>query len=252
MIYREFFKTSLSQAMSFRFDFLLQSLMNMSFMIIYYSSAFFIFNYVEKIGLWDKDQFFVFLSFVFVINQTHQFFFSFNFWQFSEDIRLGNLDFHLLKPFPLLFTVLLRTTAVGSFFTLLLTYGLFIYFGIKADLSVLSWILMPFSVLIALSLMLGLEVLISLINFFTIEGGAVNQIRIQVQHLQRWPDFIYKRNYLLFIFPFVAVTSVPVRSMLDFSFLSWFFLMSLGAILLWTLIVFFWPRFLVFYKSPSS
>ena len=166
--------------------------------------------------------------------------------------RLGNLDFHLLKPFPLLFTVLLRTTAVGSFFTLILTYLLFIYFGVKADLSFLAWLSFPFLVIIGLSLMLGLEVLISIINFFTIEGGAVNQLRIQVQHLQRWPDFIYKRNYLLWILPFVAVTSIPVRSILDFSYFSWLLIMTLGSCLLWTFIVFVWPRFLVFYKSPSS
>ena len=143
-IYKEFLKTSLSEELSFRANFILQSLMNILFIGVYFFTSIFIFDHIEHIGLWNKTEFLLFMSFALAVDQTHYLIFSFNFWMFSEDVRLGNFDFHLLKPVPSLFIVLLRRLAIPGFFTALFTYCFVIYFGIQAGLSFWVWLSLPF------------------------------------------------------------------------------------------------------------
>ena len=251
-LYKEFFKTSLSEELSFRINFILQTIMNISFIGVFFFTSLFIFDHIEHIGLWNEKEFLFFLSFAFAVDQTHYLFFSFNFWVFSEDIRLGKLDFHLLKPFPSLFVVLFRRLAIPGIFTICLTYSMLIYFGLQLGLSPLTWLSIPFCLLLSLFLLLGIEVLISLFNFFTIEGVGIHQTRLQIQQLCRWPDFIYKNPARLFLFPFLAITSIPVRWILDFSYWTWFLLMLCGVVLLWLLVCLLWTKALSFYESPSS
>ena len=251
-LYKEFFKTSLSKELSFRANFILQSLMNVSFIGVYFFTSLFIFDHIEHIGLWNKQEFLLFLSFVFAVDQTHYLIFSFNFWMFSDDVRLGQLDFYLLKPFPSLFIVLLKRLAIPGIFTVLLTYSLAIYFGIQLGLSFLMWLSLPLCLLLSLFLLLGLEVLISLFNFFTVEGGGINHARLQLQHLCRWPDFIYRDPARLWLLPFLAITSIPVRYLLDVGYWSWLVIMFFGTAFLWLIVIFLWPKALSFYESPSS
>ena len=251
-VYREFFKTSLSEELSFRLNFILQSLMNVSFIGVYFFTSVFIFNHIEHIGMWNEKEFLLFLSFALAVDQTHSILFSPNFWELGDSVRLGKLDFDLLKPFPSLFIVLLRRVAVPGIFTVFLTYSMVVYFGIQVGLSFLTWLSLPFCLLLSLSLLLGLEVLISLFNFFTVEGEGINQARLQFQHLCLWPDFIYKNPARLWLFPFLAVTSIPVRWMLDLSYWTWLMIMFAGIVLLWSLIIVLWPKALCFYESPSS
>lgn len=251
-IYKEFFKTSLSEELSFRANFTFQSLMNVSFISVFFFTSLFIFNHIEYIGLWNEKEFLLFLSFVFAVDQTHYLMFSMNFWEFSEEIRLGNLDFHLLKPPHSLFIILLRSMAIPGIFTVILTYSMVIYFGIQVDLSVWAWLSLPVCLILSLSLLLGIEVLISLLNFFTIEGLGINQVRLQIQQLCQWPDFIYRNPTRLWLFPFLAITSIPVRWILDITYWSWLISMFVGVLLLWSFIFFLWPKALGFYESPSS
>ena len=251
-LYKEFFKTSLSEELSFRVNFILQSIMNVSFIGVYFFTSVFIFDHIEHIGPWNETEFLLFLSFAFAVDQTHFLIFAPNFWEFSGDIRLGTLDFHLLKPFPSLFIVLLRRVAVPGIFTLLFTYFLVIYFGLQVGLNLLVWLSLPFCLLLSLFLLLGIEVLISLFNFFTVEGMGINQARLQIQHLCRWPDFIYKNPARIWFFPLLAITSIPVRWMIDINYWSWVVTMFLGVLLLWFFIILLWPKALNFYESPSS
>ena len=251
-LYGEFFKTSLSEELSFRLNFTLQTLMNISFIGVYFFTSIFIFSHIEHIGLWNKEEFLFFLSFALAVDQSHYLLFASNFWQLSEDIRLGQMDFHLLKPAPSLFISLFRRLAVPGAATALLTYGLTLYFGLKADLSLWLWLSLPFCLLLSLALLLGIEALISMFNFFTVEGSGINQARLQIQHLARWPDFIYRNPGRLWLLPFLAITSIPVRYLLDISYWSWLAIMLLGTIFLWLAVIFLWPRALRLYESASS
>ena len=252
-IYIEFFKTSLVQDLSFRTNFLLLSLMNICFMAVYFSTSFFIFNHVDQIGLWKKEEFLFFISFALLVDQIHFFMLSSNFWMFSDHIRSGDFDFVLLKPISSIFVTFFNRITISSVFTILVALSSVIYFGSQLDLSVGAWISLPLCLFSSLALLLGIEVIMSLLNFFTIQGFGVNQFRLQVQELTRWPDFIYKNPARFLLVPFLAITSFPVRWILNFNYWFWFVLMLAGAFLGWLLIIFWlWPRALNLYESASS
>lgn len=252
-LYKEFLKTSLAEELSFRLNFLIQSFMNISFIGMYFFSSLFIFNHVNAIGLWQKDEFLFFLSFALLLDQIHYFLLSFNFWIFSDNIKTGSFDFVLLKPASPLFITFFRRLAVPGIFTILISFFVLLYFGLKLDLSLWVWLSLPFCLLLSLALLFGIEVIISLLNFITIEGLGVNQIRLQVQQLSRWPDFIYKNPARLFLMPFLAITSIPVRWILDMSYWSWFLAMAVASSVLWFFILFWiWPSGLKMYESASS
>ena len=252
-IYKEFFKTSLIYDLSFRANFILHSMMNICFMSIYFFSSFFIFNHVEHIGLWSKDEFLFFLAFALLLDQIHFLVLSFNFWIFSDEVRTGGFDFYLLKPSSSLFITFFNRLAIPGLFTIPVALGLFIYYGLNLNLSFWLWLSMPICLLASLLLLFGLELVISSFNFFTIQGDGLNQARLQIQQLSRWPDFIYKNPARLFLIPFLAISSIPVRWILDFSYWTWFILMGVGVLLLWLAIIFFiWPWALRAYQSASS
>ncbi|MDE0092123.1 MAG: ABC-2 family transporter protein, partial [Oligoflexia bacterium] len=252
-IYKEFFKTSLSEDLSFRANFTLQSLMNTSFIGVYFFTSVFIFNHVEQIGLWNREQFLFFLSFALFIDQIHYLVFSFNFWIFSDEVRLGSFDFTLLKPYPSLFITFFKRLAIPGVFTTIIAFFMLVYFGLKVDLNIWMWLSLPFCLILSLALLLSIEVLISVFNFFTIEGIGINQARLQVQQLCRWPDFIYKNPARLWLIPFLAITSIPVRYLLDFNYWTWLIILLGGVCLFWFVIIFFlWPKALSFYESASS
>lgn len=251
-IHREFLRTSFNRQLSFRMNFSLQTLMGFFFLVTSFLAASFIFDHVENIGLWEREEFFLFLSFVLALDQTYTLLFAPNFWNFAEQIRIGELDFQLLKPAHSLFVIFTRVLGTPALITAFISYSLLIYFGFKVNIAWFQWLLLPFLLSLGLALLLALEIFISLLNFFTVEGSGVNFIRLRFQDLQSWPDFIYKNPTRKWLFPFLAVTSVPGRFLMDFSYWNWLLFMLGGTIFLWALLLLLWPRALRLYKSPSS
>ncbi|MCZ0932409.1 MAG: hypothetical protein OXJ52_04565 [Oligoflexia bacterium] len=65
----------------------------------------------------------------------------------------------------------------------------------------------------------------------------INQARLQVQLLCRLPDFIYKNLARLWLIPFLAITSIPVRYLLDLSYWTWLAILSAVVFLFWFIII---------------
>ena len=253
LIYKEFFKTSLSEALSFRFNFVLQFFMNICFIGAFFFNSIFIFQHVDLIGLWNKEEFLFFLSFVLFLNQTHFFLIADNYWYFSENIKIGNFDFTLLKPISSLFITFFSRLMISNFSTVLISFCMLIYFGLQLDLSLAVWLSLPFCFFLSIALLCGIEIIVSLLNFFTIEGMGINQIRIQIQQVSRWPDFIYQKQLRFFLIPFLAISSIPVRWILNTSYWSWLLIMVVSTFTLWfCIIVWLWPKGLRWYESASS
>ena len=100
-VFLTFARNSLVRDMSFRTNFILQSISTVSWTIMNIGFYLIVFQYTESIGEdtgWGRNEFFVFLATTWIINSLVQTFFMPNAQQFSELIRSGNLDFALLKP----------------------------------------------------------------------------------------------------------------------------------------------------------
>jgi len=254
-VYREFIGNSFSQAMSFRVHFVLLIVMDLLFYFSSLASVDFIFNHVERIGPWNRDEFLFFVSFMLAVDHLHMTFISESFWTFSYEVRTGRLDFILLKPIGALFNVFFRFIRPASLCNIFVPWACMFYFGNKAEISGVTWILIPPMLVLSLTLLVSLEILLSMSMFWVIESFGINFLRMQFQQMARWPDFVYRyfaRKTFTIIIPILLIGSAPVRFLFDQK--DWPILAGMIAwiLLSWWLIKIAWHKGLKRYESASS
>lgn len=254
-IYRKFIDTCFAEASSFRLNFSLLILMDIIFYVSSIFSVDFIYDHVNTIGGWTRYQLLFFISFMLTIDNLHMGVLSESFWMLARHIKTGDLDYIILKPVNTVFNIFFRYFRPSSLFYSFVVWGVLIYFGIKVELSPLSWALLPILVLLGFSLMAFMEFIISALMFYMIEGIGINFLRMQVQNISRWPDFIFsplpKRVFTLVV-PALVVGSAPVKFLLDNN--QWMLLLNLVIANIVTLgvLCLVWPIALRKYESASS
>lgn len=254
-IYRGFVNTCFAEATSFRLHFVLLIFMDLFFYLSTLATVDFIFDYVPRIGPWNREQFLFFMSFMLAIDQLHMTFISEGFWSFSFELRTGNLDFHLLRPAGTIFAVFFRHIRPGSMMLIVVPWAFMIYYGLQLELPTLSWALLPVLLLAGLTLLVSFEIFLTMFMFWTIEVYGINFLRIQFQQLSRWPDFAYKpwpRRIFTFILPVLLIGTPPASALMATG--PWYHLIYMGiaTLVLWGLINRLWHIGLRSYESASS
>ena len=98
-VFLTFARNSLVRDMTFRANFLIECVISASFVLLNLGFYILIFRYTPSIAEgWDQYRFFIFLATTLLINSVMQAFCMPNAEEFSELIRLGKLDFALVKP----------------------------------------------------------------------------------------------------------------------------------------------------------
>jgi len=254
-IYKKFVSTSISEATSFRLSFFLVAVMDIIFYLTTLFSVSFIFDHVQNIGPWDKNQLLFFISFMLAIDHLHMTTISESFWRFSDHIRTGSLDFLLLRPAHSIFSVFFSRFRAATVFNGIVAWGFLIYYGKEVGLPLLSWAILPFMILIGLNLLLVIEIILSTAMFWIVEGAGINFLRMQLQQLARWPDFIfskYTRRVLTLVIPISLVGTAPVNFLLDYSNYQYLLMLVIFSIILWIALFFWWNFAIQKYESASS
>jgi ABC-2 type transport system permease protein len=253
-IYREFVNNCFAAALTYRLHFILLIVMDLLFYLSILGSVDFLFAHLDHIGPWGRSQFMFFMSFMIAVEHLHMTFISENFWEFSYDVRMGRLDFILLKPVGALFIIFFRSMRPGTLLNGFFPWAYLIYFGRELGLGPLQWLALPGLVLFSLALLTSVEILISMSMFWIVESMGVNFFRMQLQQLARWPDFVYQyfaRKFFSFVVPVLLVGSAPVSFLLDGQWPG--LVKMIGLMLLsWVLIGYFWRKGLASYESASS
>lgn len=254
-VYQGFLNVCFAEAMSFRLHFFLLIVMDLAFYTSTLASIDIIYDHVSMIGPWNREQLLFFVSIMLAINQFHMTFVSENFWYFSLILRQGDLDFILLKPISSLFSTFFRRIRAGSFPNVIVTWSVVIYFGNQVQLDWTGWILLVPLVLMGFILAAGIEIVIACSMFWMLEGSGVNFLRLELQQLARWPDFIYgsvARRVLTVIVPVLLVGNPPVRFLIDYGDYLPLIAMGLAIILVWSILGVVWRIGLNAYESASS
>ncbi len=255
LLYREFVKTCFVEAMSFRLHFVLLIVMDIFFYASVFATVDIIYNHVQTIGTWNRDQLMFFMSFVMAVDHLQMSFLANNFWELSLSIRQGNLDFILVKPASSLFSVFFRRISAGSTTIFAVPWGCMIFFGMQLHFSWHIWAILPFLVLLAFMLTGLIDIIISCSMFWMLEGTGINFLRMQLQQVSRWPDFIYAnliRKILTFVIPVLLIFNAPNRFLFNAG--DWLPLVGMiAAIALgWGILLFLWRICLNAYESASS
>ncbi len=134
-----FLRNSLVRDMTFRANFLIDTISSMSWVFVNLGFYVLIFRHTPMIGDgtgWGKYQFFLFLSTTLLINSVIRGLFLSNAVEFSEQIRTGTLDFALLKPIDTQFLISLgriEWSAIGPF-----GCGVAIYYSLMVAMAATS------------------------------------------------------------------------------------------------------------------
>ena len=108
-VFRTFARNSLVRDMTFRANFIIESLSTITWTLMDLGFYLLIFQFTQSIGPgWGKYEFFTFLATTKFVNAIVQAFFMPNCEEVSELIRTGGLDFALLKPIDTQFLISLR------------------------------------------------------------------------------------------------------------------------------------------------
>ena len=223
--------------------------------IISISGVSFLFDHVEKIGPWERNQLLFFVGYMLLVNSIHKCVNSQNFWYLSMYIKTGELDFVLLRPLHSIFTCFFRFFRVASSISVFVTLGVVIYYGQKLNFSVINWLLLGPLVIVSWIFLLTIEMIISTSMFWLKEGIGINFFRIQLQELSQWPEYVYRgpmRTLFLAACPILFTGSAPVHFLFDKSLYD-FLVLMLGVLLILFLILHItWNKALRIYNSASS
>lgn len=257
-LYLYFVQFSFSKAMEFRVDFFFRIVMD----VIFYTVQFFFFGIIYKhtnlLGGWDLEQTNMFIAAFIFADAFHMTVFANNSWFFPISINQGKLDYYLTKPVSSFFFLAFKELAANSFLNLVLAIGILSYFLNALTISLASWKVLVFILLLIhgafLYFMIYLLFLIPV--FWTGSDRGFADMFYAAEKIMHRPDGIFTgfiRRFFLSILPFSLIASFPIRFLFTttehISILTEIFI---GSSIVYLAVFILWRLGLRNYSSASS
>ncbi|MEK6269836.1 MAG: ABC-2 family transporter protein [Planctomycetales bacterium] len=234
-VFLTFARNSLIRDMTFRFNFIIETISSLSWMFMNLGFYLLIFSYTDVIGVttgWTQYEFFVFFATVAIVNSLVQTFFMPNAQEFSELIRTGNLDFALLKPNDTQFLISLQKvnwSGLGNtgFAILLLIFSLWHLCYRQAGFSLhpIQLALYPVYVLCGIIILYSLMIALSATSIWLGRNQSLYNFWFYITNFSRYPMEIYSgpagdprrwiggslRTFFSYVIPVLLAVNVPAR-----------------------------------------
>ncbi len=229
-VFATFARNSIIRDMSFRSDFILQSITSVSWAVMNYVLFKLIYRFTTSIGPdtgWQENEFFVFLGTVWVINGSIQLLFMGNFDEFSDLIRTGGLDFALLKPidtqflisFPRMNWSQVPNIVLGI---LLVVTSMNAMWSDSSKGAWFTWWTVPayvFFVGCGITIMYSVMISLASTSIWLGRNQNLYDFWFYITNFYRYPMEIYQRGSLgwalwgtfTFVIPILVVSNVPAR-----------------------------------------
>jgi ABC-2 type transport system permease protein len=266
-VFATFARNSLVRDMTFRTNFIIESISSLSWMFMNLGFYLLIFQYTRMIGAgtgWGKYEFFVFLSTTLFINSLVQAFFMPNAEEFSEQVRTGGLDFALLKPIDTQFLISLTKVDWSSLSNFIFAIVLLSYSLAHLDYApgVLQVFLYPVYVLCGVAILYSLMIALASTSIWLGRNQNLYDFWFYITNFSRYPMEIYRgpignplRQLFTFLIPVLVVVNVPARLLaLPFESENWWLALFTLAATAGSLLASRWLflRALASYRSASS
>lgn len=266
-VFATFARNSLVRDMTFRTNFIIESISSLSWMFMNLGFYLLIFQYTPMIGAgtgWGKYEFFVFLSTTLFINSLVQAFFMPNAEEFSEQVRTGGLDFALLKPIDTQFLISLAKVDWSSLSNFIFAIVLLSYSLAQLDYApgIPQVLLYPVYVFCGVAILYSLMIALASTSIWLGRNQNLYDFWFYITNFSRYPMEIYRgpfgtplRRLFTFLIPVLVVVNVPARLLAlpfesDNSWLALFTLAATAGSLLASRWLFL--RALTSYRSASS
>jgi len=218
-----FARNSLVRDMTFRANFLIETISSMSWIFMNLGFYILIFRHTKEIGAgtgWGQYQFFLFLSTTLLINSLMQILFMRNAHEFSELIRTGTLDFALVKPIDTQFLISFGRVEWSSVGNLVVGLLLMVYSLRKVDYvpGPVQVVLYPIYVASGVAILYSLMITLATTAVWLGRNQTLYNFWFYITNFSRYPMEIYQgplgnplRWFFTFIIPVLVVVNVPAR-----------------------------------------
>lgn len=220
-VFLTFLRNSLVRDMTFRMNFIIDTISSVAWVLINLGFYVLIFRYTPMLGEgtgWGKYEFFLFLATTLLINSVIRGLFLSNAVEFSEQIRTGNLDFALLKPIDTQFLVSLgriEWSAIGPFACGL---GLMAFALVKLEYvpTPLQTLLYVFYVLCGAAIYYSLMIAMAATSVWLGRNRTLLDFWFYITNFSRYPMEIYSGRFgdplrwaFTFVIPVLIAVNVP-------------------------------------------
>jgi ABC-2 type transport system permease protein len=266
-VFATFARNSLVRDMTFRTNFIIESISSLSWMLMNLGFYLLVFQYTPMIGAgtgWGKYEFFVFLSTTLFINSLVQAFFMPNAEEFSEQVRTGGLDFALLKPIDTQFLISLAKVDWSSLSNFVFAIVLLSYSLAQLDYrpAIAQALLYPVYVFCGVAILYSLMIALASTSIWLGRNQNLYDFWFYITNFSRYPMEIYQgpfgtplRRMFTFLIPVLVVVNVPARLLaLPFDSNNWWLALFTLAATAGSLLASRWLflRALASYRSASS
>ncbi len=266
-VFLTFARNSLVRDMTFRWNFVIEAISSLSWMLMNLGLYVLIFEYTDEIGRgtgWGKYEYFVFLSTTMFVNSVVQAFFMPNCEEFSELVRTGGLDFALLKPIDTQFLISLQKVDWSSLSNFLFAGVLLAYSLVQLEFqpSLAAALLYPVYLVCGVAILYSLMIALAATSIWLGQNQTLYDFWFYITNFSRYPMEIYQgpigtpmRQVFTFLIPVLVVVNVPARLLVrpldaDTWPLAGFALLAAVGSLLGSRWVF--SRAMLSYRSASS
>lgn len=222
-VFLTFARNSLVRDMTFRANFIIESISSLSWMLMNLGFYLLVFEYTSEIGQgtgWGKYQFFAFLATTMFINSVVQAFFMPNAEEFSELIRTGGLDFALLKPIDVQFLISLQKVDWSSLSNFLFAAGLLAFSLVRLDYAPgpVQIALYPLYVCCGIAMLYSMMIALAATSVWLGRNQNLYDFWFYITNFSRYPKEIYHGTVgtplqwtFTFVIPVLIVVNVPAR-----------------------------------------
>jgi ABC-2 type transport system permease protein len=222
-VFLTFARNSLVRDMTFRWNFIIEAVSSLAWMLMNLGFYALIFRYTAEIGRgtgWGQYEFFVFLSTTMFVNSVVQAFFMPNCEEFSELVRSGGLDFALLKPIDTQFLISLQkvdwsSLANFAFAAALLAFALA---HLEYQPTLLAVLLYPLYVVCGVAILYSLMITLAATSIWLGQNQTLYDFWFYITNFSRYPMEIYQgpigtplQQVFTFLIPVLVVVNVPAR-----------------------------------------
>lgn len=215
------------------------------------------FNFTDTLAGWKFNEVLIVMGLFFFVNGIRQMIIEANLEHLSDYIRLGTLDFVLLKPVSSQFMISLRYIGVHNWSDPLLGIGLVIY-----ALDQLNYAPAIGQIVLALLMLsIGLLALYSvslLLQTLTIFTSSLDQASVIIQGVLetgRFPVTFYGRlltGALTVVIPIAIMTTFPAQALLGRLDAGLAAISAIVSIILFIVSAWFWNFALRYYTGASA
>ncbi len=222
-VFLTFARNSLIRDMTFRANFLIDSITSMAWMLLNLAFYLLVFRYTNSIGEntgWHQYQFFMFFATGLLINALVQAFFMTNVDELTDMIRTGGLDFILLKPIDTQFLVSLRRVEWSSLSNVLLGLVLLVYAMVRLAYlpGAIQVVLYLVYVICGVAIYYSLMIALASSTVWMGRNLTLFDFWFYITTFSRYPMEIYEgtvglplRMFFTYLIPVLIVVNVPAR-----------------------------------------